>query len=136
MESKVEQIATDWIAYARYSSPSEAPEQVQADGWALYELAEDQPELGWEIIRHVVRQCAEEDLFSDTETEAQNIAGLLAAGPLEDLLAFHGANFIERIEAEARRDRRMFWTLGGVWQNSMTDEVWERVQRAAGGISR
>lgn len=70
------------------------------------------------------------------DTAAKSILGSTAAGPLEDLLAYHGIDFIEKIETKARQDRRMFWTLGCVWQNAMPDEIWERVQRAAGGISR
>ena len=53
---------------------------------------------------------------------------LLAAGPLEDLLAYDGARCIDRVEQLAKEDEKFNWLLGGVWRNSMTDEVWERVQ--------
>lgn len=52
----------------------------------------------------------------------------LAAGPLEDLLGYHGPAYIDRIEGEAARNPRFRHLLGGVWQNAMTDEVWVRVQ--------
>jgi len=54
----------------------------------------------------------------------------LAAGPLEDLLAKQGPEFIERVEELARKDPKFNHLLGGVWRNAMTDEVWQRVQAA------
>jgi hypothetical protein len=38
--------------------------------------------------------------------------------------------FIERVEELARQDPNFNSLLGGVWQNTMTDEVWKRVQAA------
>jgi hypothetical protein len=57
-----------------------------------------------------------------------NVIAILAAGPLEDLLATVGPKYIDRVEQLARRDPKFNWLLGGVWKNNMTDEVWERVQ--------
>ncbi|HUV96794.1 MAG TPA: hypothetical protein VMV98_04925, partial [Acidobacteriaceae bacterium] len=48
----------------------------------------------------------------------------------EDLLAKHCEIFIDRVEAEARKDPRFAKLLGGVWQNKMSDAVWKRVQAA------
>jgi hypothetical protein len=53
---------------------------------------------------------------------------LLAAGPLEDLLAHHGELWIDRVEAQAQADPKFNYLLGGVWQNQMTEDVWQRVQ--------
>jgi len=52
----------------------------------------------------------------------------LAAGPLEDLLARHGATVIGRVEGEAKSNPAFATVLGGVWQSTMSDEIWERVQ--------
>jgi hypothetical protein len=79
-----------------------------------------------------VQSYPEDDLFSKRNPEARRVVGNLAAGPLEELLDRHGSLFIEAIEKEARSDRRMAWTLGGVWQSSMGNDIWARVQRAAG----
>ena len=59
-----------------------------------------------------------------------NLFAILAAGPLEDLLANFGPTYIERVENLARTDPQFNRLLGGVWKNSMTDEVWNRVQAA------
>ncbi len=53
---------------------------------------------------------------------------LLAAGPLEDLLVHHGSAFIDRVEERARLDPVFNELLGGVWQNAMSDAIWERIQ--------
>ena len=53
---------------------------------------------------------------------------MLSAGPLEDLLAYHGHLIIDRVEAEARRKPLFAKLLGGVWQNIMPDDIWTRVQ--------
>lgn len=56
------------------------------------------------------------------------VVGNLSAGPLEDLLAGHGPIIIEAVEAEARRNPRFATALGGVWQNRMSDAIWQGVQ--------
>lgn len=130
-----EQVASDWITLARYGS-RDAPDDVHDRGWVIYDLAYSDPELAWRAILEVVLRYSEADLFSEEMTEVKRIIGNTAAGPLEDLLAEHGPAFVDAIEAKSRQDRRVFWMLGCVWQNSMTDEVWARVQCAAGKISR
>jgi hypothetical protein len=61
---------------------------------------------------------------------SERVISVLAAGPLEDLLARHGSIFIARVEELARQDQKFNFLLGGVWQNTMADEVWMRVQAA------
>ena len=92
--------------------------------------------MAWEAIKLTVKAYSVADLFTDAETEARGVISNIAAGPLEELLSHHGPVFIEKVETEARIDRRMFWALGCVWQNSMADDIWQRVRRAAGEISR
>lgn len=135
MNAGPEQIASDWIVYARYG-PNEAPEEMFNRGSVIYDLAREQPTLAWEAIKAVVSLYSEDELFAEIETEAKRTVGNTAAGPLEDLLAEHGVSFIETVETEAKRDRKMRWALGCVWQNAMPDDIWSRVQNAAGGISR
>ncbi|MBU8977222.1 hypothetical protein JI752_013800 [Lysobacter sp. MMG2] len=62
----------------------------------------------------------------------QKVLGTLAAGPLEDLIAYEGDRFIERIEQHARHDPAFRHLLGGVWQNQASPEIWERVEVARG----
>lgn len=130
MVSNVEKLASDWIAYARLG-PDHAPEEVFADGWVLVDLVWDDPATAWEAIKAVVRHYPPDEYYSESRSEAQNVVGLLAAGPLEDLLSERGSSFIDAIEAEAKSDGRFAWALGGVWQSTTPDALWTRVQRIA-----
>lgn len=56
--------------------------------------------------------------------------GMLAAGPIEDLITGCGAQFIERIEAQARQDRGFRQALQGVWKSTTPDALWIRIERA------
>ncbi len=85
----------------------------------MYEVVRDEPEVAWPAILQILERELTEDQTA-----------VLAAGPLEDLLAVHGPQFIERVEREAERSPRLNHLLGGVWQNQIRQEIWERIQRA------
>jgi hypothetical protein len=55
----------------------------------------------------------------------------LSAGPVEDLLAHYGAQFIDRIEAEVHRSPAFAHILGGVWRRDIPLEIWQRVEATA-----
>jgi hypothetical protein len=80
-------------------------------------IIENEPEKGWSAI-----------LAALADPKQESYLGIMAAGPLEDLLSFHGEKFIERIELEAKKNPKFAWMLGGVWKHTMTDEIWARVQ--------
>ena len=80
------------------------------------------PETVWQAVLRVMQR----------ELTPEQVA-LLAAGPVEDLLALHGAQFIDRIEAEARRTPAFAHVLGGVWRRDVPEEIWQRVETARGG---
>lgn len=67
---------------------------------------------------------------------AEDISNLalanLAAGPLENLLAYFGAEYIEKVEEQSRRNPAFRHLLGGVWRSSMPKEIWDRVTAARG----
>lgn len=58
--------------------------------------------------------------------------GMLAAGPIEDLVSECGRIFIDRIETRARRDPLFREALHGVWQSTTPDALWARIVRARG----
>ena len=94
-------------------------------GWAtelLNRLIEHQPESAWILIDKLI-QAAEDD----------EELGCIAAGPLEDLLAEYGPQFVERIEQAAASSERFKKCLAGVWGHSRFDaSIYERVQRSLG----
>lgn len=102
-----------------------APEDAQADmdpAHSMYEIPQEKPELCYAVILEALKL-----LPPDTSNHAYQ---QLAAGPLEDLIAYHGSALIDRIELEARRNPNFNLLLGGVWQNDATPEVWKRVEAA------
>jgi hypothetical protein len=82
-----------------------------------YDLTLEDPEQLWNLILEVLRRDS-----------AVHIQEVLSAGPLENLLATHGASVIGKVESEARSNPLFARLLGGVWKNKMTDEIWARVQ--------
>lgn len=100
-----------WIAHHEAASPDTA--------WAddkLTELARRQPLAAWSCIL---------DIYG--EAENPRVVGDLSAGPLEELLVFHGGAIIHRLEQEAKRDPRFLILLDGIWQNAIDDDTWARV---------
>jgi len=114
------QLLDEWHRWADWVSTEPRDETMASEriGWHEFDWAvQDYPELAWEAIVAAIDQ---------PRMEAH--LGLLAAGPLEDLLSKHGAAFIDRVEALARANAKFAWVLGGVWQHTMPEPLWLRVQ--------
>lgn len=117
---QIQEVAQRWIN--RWSTPagSKTPEAIADDSWL--ELPVENPELCYGAILHALKSVPADP--------ANPVFKNLAAGPLEDLLAAHGPVLIEKIETEARRNPAFNLLLGGVWQNTMSPQVWSRIQTA------
>ena len=116
------ELVDGWIAY---EAASERGQKSEQDGmqWAydaVVDVCDAHPDLTFEFVRQVLQRDVSPKVLS-----------ALAAGPLEDLLARHGAAVIDRVEIEARQNPRFQHLLGGVWQNRISNEVWLRVVRVA-----
>jgi len=101
-------------------------EEYEKNWWALEIVInwtyDNQHELLWSFILAVHAR--------DTDNETSDY---LAAGAVEDLLSEFGNDYIERVEALAASDVRFKSMLCGVWQNTMSDELWSRLQQARSG---
>ena len=118
-EDELTRLVDAWIAWWVVDKDSPVRE---ANQWAVDEVDEwvygmSMPERLWEFVR----AASEHDM-------PQRVIAVLAAGPLEDLLANHGPDYMDRVETLARQNPRFNRLLGGVWRNAMTDDVWQRVQ--------
>jgi hypothetical protein len=117
-EAELDEIVTAWIAAEQATSGS--PDHKR-NWWAVSAVMnwalEGESDRLWQFVLNAYKR----DL-------PDKIIAVLAAGPLEDLLAKRGVDFIDRIEELARRDPKFNHLLGGVWRNTMTEEVWQRVQ--------
>lgn len=92
------------------------------EAWeTLDRLCRDDPDVCWEIILEILHTPHHE-----------SVTWQLAAGPLEDLLARHGDEFIDRVEARAKVDPTFKDLLGGVWQNATSSPIWACVESIRG----
>lgn len=120
-ELERERLILAWIALHEVEQDSA---DHKRNFWAfdkIWDLSRKNPQLCWEIILEILGHDIGDRVLSN-----------LAAGPLEDLLVKHGPAFIDRVEAQAREDERFRTLLGGVWQNEMSDEVWQRLLAVSG----
>lgn len=113
-------IVDAWIAAT--VAEKRSPER-EANWWAIEQVIHWSLHLQGEQLWQFVTAAYKRNL-------SDKAVGALAAGPLEDLLAKQGPEFIDRVEELARKDPKFNHLLGGVWRNSMTTDVWERVQAA------
>ena len=72
----------------------------------------------WQAILKLLQRDLTEDQMA-----------LLACGPLEMLLTWHGAAFIDRVAHEAGQNPRFNHLLGGVWCQNVPPEIWDRIER-------
>jgi len=114
--SSRERLIAGWLALQDAVSGSREYDDAFWAHEDLDELCSSSPDDAWEVILGVLAR-----------TPSDRALGSLAAGPLEDLLARHGPSVIERVEREARQSRAFANLLGGVWQNTMPDDIWARV---------
>ncbi len=115
-----------WIAaYIEAQSLARVVEPNDQCWWAVERFMDmdslEQAEAGW---------CAILGILARRPTE--QVLGMLAAGPLEDLIHYWGPDFIDRIERAAWDDVQFRNLLTGVWESSSA-EIWIRIQRAASG---
>jgi len=76
------------------------------------------PDLLWRFILTAYRRDLKDDVIS-----------ILAASPLEDLIAFFGGQYINQIEELAQKDPKFKNLLGGVWPNKTPEDIWKRIEK-------
>jgi hypothetical protein len=121
----------DWLtsltaAYWSYwlLSHGTRKERVQADGWFwAWEKVEEALEApapeAFEILLALVGTAPNDDALA-----------AIGAGPLEDLLSWHAANFVDRVEESARRDPAFRKALASVWlSEAVPPDVRQRLTR-------
>ena len=129
-----EDVARSWERMTRLGN--DCPGELFEAGFRLNLLASDDAEAAWNAIELIIDAMDRRKLIDEGDDDLRRLASNLGAGPLETLLAAHGVEMIARLEARATEDDRAAWILGCVWQGSMPDEIWDRVRKAAGGLSR
>jgi hypothetical protein len=111
------QLAKAWTALQK--TPQHAPE-YNALFWSFgqaYNLVREDPGEAWKLILTIW----------SLDKSASTRQGL-CAGPIGELLCYHGEYIIPFIEKQAMADPSFARLLGGLWQNTMSDNIWNRVQ--------
>jgi hypothetical protein len=110
------QLAKAWIALQ--TTPKNSPEYNPLF-WSFeqaHRLVREDPVEAWSLILTVWS-------LDKSPISKQSLSGLV-----EELLCYHGEFMIERVERKAKADRSFATLLGGVWQNTMPNDVWNRLQ--------
>lgn len=117
----------EWVdafiaAYRRQPTTAEEQEEASLASEPAYcAIHLGHAETLWRFIGKVV-----------AERPSECALGMLAAGPLEDLIGERGEAFIDRIEAAAEHDPVFRRTLHGVWRSSASADIWTRIERVRG----
>lgn len=89
----------------------------------MTELVRKRPADAWSVIVQLLDRAPTDDAIAT-----------IAAGPLEDLMSLHGADFIESATTLARNNPKFQRALSGVWhQDGMSPKVWRQLQKIARG---
>jgi hypothetical protein len=118
-----DEIAKEWID--KWSAP-EVPAVGPGVGDSVldWELPREQPELCLAAILEVLGRI---------DTSASNrLLGVLAAGPLEDLLGHNGDAVVDQVDLLARRDPAFRLLLNGVWDSDIKPSILARLAKYRG----
>jgi hypothetical protein len=113
-------LISEWLRYA---------ESGKEDGsWAyevLADLIDEDPALAWAIVLELVHRASPGGVFD-----------LVAAGPLEDLVAWHGREVIDLIEPRVGDDEPLRRALSGIWvgRDTLDPKTLERLRNL--GVER
>ncbi len=114
--------------------------KIIAEGW--YDLHASKLTKTERALGAWAEEALKEAIYHDGEYAFEIISAIheldsehkciesFSAGPIEDLLTYQGSAAIELVEKKAKQDSSFAHVLGGVWQNSMTDSIWDRVKKA------
>jgi len=83
------------------------------------------------LVGPIAEECWQGILAVVRKKPSDWVLGMLAAGPVEDLLMCSGPEFIERIEIEARQNPDFRRMLHGAWKSG-SPEIWARFEAARG----
>ena len=110
-------VAKAWIEMWDYEINDKERDEYEWVEDFEYDAVYDNPKIAIDLVLEILKLNPENKILE-----------VLAAGPLEQVLANHGTKIIDDIESIAKTNKEFNNLLGGVWKNSMSNEVWKRVQ--------
>ena len=112
-----QRLVSSWLLLQRTPEAGSVREDLAWVVEKVWDLCDDAPNEAFEFILAVL----------DQDSSATTMA-ILSAGPLESLLRRHGPRIINRVERRARRDANFTRLLGHVWKDTLSSQIWTRVQ--------
>jgi hypothetical protein len=112
-----QRLVSSWLLLQRVPEAGAPREDLRWVVEKVWDLCDDAPNEAFEFILAVL----------DQDSSAPTMA-VLSAGPLEALLRRHGPRIINRVERRARRDANFTRLLGHVWKDTLSNQIWMRVQ--------
>ena len=113
-------LAETWIQLHHLPKDSKESDALFWAWEQLTDMCDSDPESAWNVIQEII--------VSD---QSDQILANVGAGPFEDLMGGHGAQFIDRVERCAKSHEAFRRMLGVVWQNQIPDDVWARIKKIA-----
>ena len=108
-------LVQEWI---EYSANPKGNENLFWAWESVDDAVHDSPEEAWALILALIEEAPNNAILAD-----------VAAGPLENLVVYHSAKFIERIDEMARKSPKFRLCLTGVWcKGSIPEEHYKIIQ--------
>lgn len=113
-EPSISDLASTYVAYLQSKN-----EALQWSSFEVLDLCMDGPwDRLWQLVQAIVLLPGEPEPV---------VLATIAAGPLEDLLAKAGPDYISAVENLAQSSPTAARMLTGVWKSSIEPDVWNRV---------
>jgi hypothetical protein len=112
------EIVKSWI---RMQLAENGSEEYEREFWSFEKLSNycrKEPRCAWEIVVGIYESTSNDVVLSN-----------LAAGPLEDLLVYHGSLALPWVADYCVRQPSFGEVLQMVWRNEMRDEVWNGLSK-------
>lgn len=112
-ESSINTLIDDYITeYSEKKTTNQTERKIR-------NIIRNDPEKAWKMILKLIESASNEEILVK-----------IGVGPLEDLLSYHSNELIEKVVLEIKNNEKFVITLQYVWQRNVTEEVWQRIQRA------
>jgi len=115
-----ESLAFEWIKKWSLILETSDASNVAADGLDG-EIPRENPRLCLDSVLEILKRIP----CDTSDHHFQN----LAAGPLEDLLVFHGKDYVNVVETIARRNPAFRLLLNGVWSSAIDKDVLQKLEK-------
>lgn len=125
-DADIEKVARVWISYQVRSEGRELPDD-DPEWWAVEAVIDANEDSRVEVLwRLILKLCELAD------PDPLGVLGMVAAGPLCDIINFRSGDWLGRVEATAPDNPKLLAALAGVWSDPPIDARIDRFLAAQG----